>query len=206
MFSSTATDFVFWLLFFSSFELQEFVQGLSILSRGSVEEKLRWTFSLYDINGDGFITRDEMTDIVTAVYELVGRHPDAAGPDVDKIKDKVDRIFMVSKDRYGNQYAAADCQNYESIEKNRRTRFFCEILHKSVFDVQFEYTIIVLKSQSVESVSCRAFLRFFYPFSCRQMCKCRHLLPSFSFGSSHINGFSISWRFNWKHPHTHTHT
>lgn len=37
-----------------------------------------------------------MTDIVTAVYELVGRHPDAAGPDVDKIKDKVERIFMVS--------------------------------------------------------------------------------------------------------------
>lgn len=66
------------------------------MSRGSVEEKLRWTFTLYDINGDGFITRDEMTDIVTAVYELVGRHPDAAGPDVDKIKDKVDRIFMVS--------------------------------------------------------------------------------------------------------------
>lgn len=83
--------------FFHFSQLQEFVQGLSILSRGSVEEKLRWTFSLYDINGDGIITRDEMTDIVTAVYELVGRHPDASGPDVDKIKDKVDRIFMVSR-------------------------------------------------------------------------------------------------------------
>lgn len=79
---------------------QEFVQGLSILSRGSVEEKLRWTFSLYDINGDGFITRDEMTDIVTAVYELVGRHPDSAGPDVEKIKEKVEKIFLVSIDRH----------------------------------------------------------------------------------------------------------
>lgn len=69
---------------------------MSILSRGSVEEKLRWTFSLYDINGDGFITREEMTDIVTAVYELVGRHPETAGPDVEKIKEKVDKIFMVS--------------------------------------------------------------------------------------------------------------
>lgn len=72
------------------------MQGLSILSRGSAEEKLRWTFSLYDINGDGFITRDEMTDIVTAIYELVGRHPEASGPDVEKIKEKVDKIFMVS--------------------------------------------------------------------------------------------------------------
>lgn len=52
--------------------LQDFVLGLSILSRGTVEEKLRWTFSLYDINGDGIITREEMTDIVTAIYELAG--------------------------------------------------------------------------------------------------------------------------------------
>lgn len=72
------------------------MQGLSILSRGSVEEKLRWTFSLYDINGDGYITRDEMTDIVTAIYELMGRIPDSSGPEVDKIKDKVEKIFLVS--------------------------------------------------------------------------------------------------------------
>lgn len=33
---------------------------------------MRWTFSLYDINGDGCITREEMTEIVTAIYELAG--------------------------------------------------------------------------------------------------------------------------------------
>lgn len=73
---------------------EEFVQGLSILSRGTLEEKLRWTFSLYDINGDGYITREEMTDIVTAIYELVGRLPDTA-PDEERIKEKVERIFQV---------------------------------------------------------------------------------------------------------------
>lgn len=52
--------------------------GLSILSRGSVEEKLRWTFSLYDINRDGLITREEMTEIVTAIYELAGTPTGAA--------------------------------------------------------------------------------------------------------------------------------
>lgn len=68
---------------------------LSILSRGSLDEKLRWAFSLYDINGDGCITREEMTDIVTAVYELMGK---LAEPSVDEdtIKDKVDRIFEVN--------------------------------------------------------------------------------------------------------------
>ncbi|XP_023171945.1 uncharacterized protein LOC111600179 isoform X1 [Drosophila hydei] len=72
---------------------EDFVQGLSILSRGSVEEKLRWTFSLYDINGDGFITREEMTDIVTAIYELMGRLPDEC-PEEEKIKGKVEQIFQ----------------------------------------------------------------------------------------------------------------
>lgn len=73
---------------------QDFVTGLSILSRGSLDEKLRWTFSLYDINGDGCITREEMTDIVTAIYELMGK---VAEPTVDEatVNEKVERIFQV---------------------------------------------------------------------------------------------------------------
>lgn len=51
---------------------QDFALGLSILSRGTIAEKLKWTFTLYDINRDGIITRGEMTDIVTAIYELAG--------------------------------------------------------------------------------------------------------------------------------------
>lgn len=71
------------------------MQKLSILSRGSLDEKLRWAFSLYDINGDGCITKEEMTDIVTAIYELMGK---IAEPCVDEetIKEKVDRIFQVT--------------------------------------------------------------------------------------------------------------
>uniref|UniRef100_A0A182W187 EF-hand domain-containing protein n=1 Tax=Anopheles minimus TaxID=112268 RepID=A0A182W187_9DIPT len=72
---------------------ENFVQGLSILSRGTLEEKLCWTFSLYDINHDGKITREEMTDIVTAIYELMGARDDG-GTDEINIKSKVDTIFQ----------------------------------------------------------------------------------------------------------------
>jgi len=41
------------------------VSGLSVLSRGNLHEKLLWTFSLYDTNGDGIVTKDEMLDIVS---------------------------------------------------------------------------------------------------------------------------------------------
>ncbi|CAL1291683.1 unnamed protein product, partial [Larinioides sclopetarius] len=39
---------------------QEFLTGLSLLTRGPTVDKLRWTFRLYDLNGDGRIDRDEM--------------------------------------------------------------------------------------------------------------------------------------------------
>ncbi len=38
--------------------LQDFVMGLSILLRGTVQEKLNWAFNLYDINKDGYITKE----------------------------------------------------------------------------------------------------------------------------------------------------
>lgn len=40
------------------FVLQDFVTGLSILLRGTVQEKLNWAFNLYDINKDGYITKE----------------------------------------------------------------------------------------------------------------------------------------------------
>ena len=38
--------------------LQDFVTALSILLRGTVREKLQWTFNLYDINKDGYINKE----------------------------------------------------------------------------------------------------------------------------------------------------
>lgn len=52
---------------------QDLLVTLSTLLRGSIYEKLRWTFKLYDINGDGCITRAELGEIVLAVHELIGR-------------------------------------------------------------------------------------------------------------------------------------
>ncbi|XP_019763289.1 Kv channel-interacting protein 4 isoform X3 [Dendroctonus ponderosae] len=72
---------------------EDFVQNLSILSRGTLEEKLRWAFSLYDINGDGYITREEMTEIVSSIYDLMGKLAEPCIED-DTVKEKVDRIFQ----------------------------------------------------------------------------------------------------------------
>ncbi|KAF6726692.1 Kv channel-interacting protein 1 [Oryzias melastigma] len=57
-----------------SIKFEDFVTALSILLRGSVTEKLQWTFNLYDINRDGYINKEEMTDIVRAIYDMMGKY------------------------------------------------------------------------------------------------------------------------------------
>jgi len=47
---------------------REFVVGLSLSYRASVEDKLFWIFKLYDINHSGDITIEEMTSIMEVYF------------------------------------------------------------------------------------------------------------------------------------------
>lgn len=77
-----------------SIEFEEFLQALSITSRGKLEDKLEWAFRLYDLDNDGTITRSEMLQIVKAIFSMVGNH--AQFKDDDNTPEKrVDRIFQL---------------------------------------------------------------------------------------------------------------
>jgi len=75
---------------------EDFLQSLSQASRGTVQEKLRWIFCLYDLNGDGYISKAEMTSVAGAMYDMLGRHASppiddqTAGQHIDKIFHKID--------------------------------------------------------------------------------------------------------------------
>ncbi|XP_028669389.1 guanylyl cyclase inhibitory protein [Erpetoichthys calabaricus] len=51
-------------------DFREYVTAISMLIQGSPEEKLRWSFKLYDKDKDGSITRSEMFEIMQAVYKM----------------------------------------------------------------------------------------------------------------------------------------
>ncbi|XP_008252105.1 calsenilin isoform X3 [Oryctolagus cuniculus] len=101
-----------------SIRFEDFVVGLSILLRGTVHEKLKWAFNLYDINKDGYITKEEMLAIMKSIYDMMGRHTypvlreDAPREHVERFFQKMDRNHdgVVTMDEF-----LETCQKDENI-------------------------------------------------------------------------------------------
>lgn len=54
----------------SLIDFEELVQGLSVLCKGTQEEKMQFAFKGYDLDGSGYITRDELRLMFRAYFHL----------------------------------------------------------------------------------------------------------------------------------------
>ncbi|KAK4808302.1 hypothetical protein QYF61_020783 [Mycteria americana] len=97
---------------------QDFVIGLSVLLRGTVHQKLKWAFNLYDINKDGYITKEEMLEIMKSIYDMMGRctHPTLR----DSAPAEHVELFFQKMDRNGDGVVTFEefletCQKDEDI-------------------------------------------------------------------------------------------
>ncbi|KPP58285.1 calsenilin-like [Scleropages formosus] len=73
---------------------EDFVIGLSVLLRGSVTEKLSWAFNLYDINKDGYITKEEMLAIMKSIYDMMGQYTSPSVRDEAPV-EHMEKFFQV---------------------------------------------------------------------------------------------------------------
>ncbi|XP_035385685.1 Kv channel-interacting protein 1 isoform X2 [Electrophorus electricus] len=80
-----------------SVSFEDFVIGLSIILRGTINDRLNWAFNLYDLNKDGCITKEEMLDIMKSIYDMMGKYTypcmqeDAPREHVEIFFQKMDR-------------------------------------------------------------------------------------------------------------------
>lgn len=67
---------------------------MAIVSNSTLEEKLKWAFSLYDLNNNGVITKDELLTVYRSVYSLV-KDSDLYQEELQRcsVEDRVDRVF-----------------------------------------------------------------------------------------------------------------
>jgi len=71
-------------------DFEEFVQACSMSTRGSSDEKLELAYLICDLNGDGYVSRDEVTQIMELVSENVKKFGYAS---CTSAKAVVDNLF-----------------------------------------------------------------------------------------------------------------
>lgn len=52
-------------------DFKEFIAHMTTISKGKIDDKLSAAFNVYDINANGFISREEMLEIIESIYKLV---------------------------------------------------------------------------------------------------------------------------------------
>ncbi|XP_033848074.3 calaxin isoform X2 [Acipenser ruthenus] len=70
----------------SNVSVKEWIEGLSVFLRGTLDEKIKYCFEVYDLNGDGYISREEMFHMLK--NSLI-KQPTEEDPD-EGIKDLVE--------------------------------------------------------------------------------------------------------------------
>ncbi|PIO26879.1 hypothetical protein AB205_0067350 [Aquarana catesbeiana] len=72
-------------------DFMEYVAALSLVLKGKVEQKLRWYFKLYDVDGNGCIDRGELLNIIKAIRAINRCNDEMTAEEfTDMVFDKID--------------------------------------------------------------------------------------------------------------------
>ncbi|XP_035991751.1 guanylyl cyclase-activating protein 2-like [Fundulus heteroclitus] len=102
---STEEELAFIELVFSSFDtnkdgkldFMEYVAAVNLVLRGKLIDKLKWSFKVYDNDGNGSLTNQEVKRVVKIITKIK-RRDDRNVEDVDNICDRIFELVDKNKD------------------------------------------------------------------------------------------------------------
>ncbi|KAK5872401.1 hypothetical protein PBY51_013109 [Eleginops maclovinus] len=95
---SEASNAYVWTMF-STFDMNsdgyidfmEYVAALSLVLKGGVQQKLRWYFKLYDVDGSGCIDQEELLQIIKSIRAINGIPSEISSEDfANMVFEKID--------------------------------------------------------------------------------------------------------------------
>ncbi|XP_013907402.1 PREDICTED: guanylyl cyclase-activating protein 2 [Thamnophis sirtalis] len=113
----------------NTIDFLEYVAALNLVLRGKLEHKLKWTFKIYDKDGNGCIERPELLEIIEAIYsikEAYKSEEERAVPGLTP-EEVVERIFQLV-DENGDGHLSLD----EFLDGARRDKWVMKMLQINV--------------------------------------------------------------------------
>uniref|UniRef100_A0A668VVF3 Guanylyl cyclase-activating protein 2 n=1 Tax=Oreochromis aureus TaxID=47969 RepID=A0A668VVF3_OREAU len=77
----------------NTIDFLEFVAALNLVFRGDLEHKLRWSFKVYDKDGNGYVDRNELRSIIDSIYRIKKISKDNTSDSYLTVDEVVDRIL-----------------------------------------------------------------------------------------------------------------
>ncbi|XP_062405363.1 guanylyl cyclase-activating protein 2-like [Sardina pilchardus] len=85
----------------NTIDFLEFVAALNLVFRGDLEHKLRWSFKVYDKDGNGFIDKTELRDIIDSIYRIKRvskKDPETPQLSADEVCERIFKVIDVDGD------------------------------------------------------------------------------------------------------------
>ncbi|XP_029001035.1 guanylyl cyclase-activating protein 2-like [Betta splendens] len=77
----------------NTIDFLEFVAALNLVFRGDLEHKLRWSFKVYDKDGNGYVEKEELRAIVDSIYRVKKSSKKDMADSKFTLDEVVDRIM-----------------------------------------------------------------------------------------------------------------
>ncbi|CAD5112035.1 DgyrCDS1284 [Dimorphilus gyrociliatus] len=92
---------------------EEWVTGMSVFLRGTVQERVKFCFTVYDLNQDGYISREEMFHVLknSLLKQASDEDPD------EGIKELVDIALKALDQDHDNRISFLDFENSNKKDK-----------------------------------------------------------------------------------------